>query len=240
MSHATAMATLILMMLTLGIMGAWDGIVRRHIRFSLDVYEINVIFGGVRAVLVGMVCALIAALALKLGVQGIEHISIACHNEPTCILQHTVLPLLLDWRSALVVLTVCVLFFPWLSGALNMQGPFRQRLLAWGVWYREQDLVPLVTKRLQEAELPQIPLDTLIGIARIVWQNARVLAPENVSRRKEVPSRFQGTLARQAAKRYRVSESAAQVVVATIAEYYLKKHEQAVSVWPWRRRILGY
>jgi hypothetical protein len=250
MSDQAAASTQVLVIIfgTIGIMGMWDGLVRRHIRLSMEARGLFIFLRGIAAILVGIVSTLPLYFAAGLEAEHVDAVRATCSSF-SCVFRQTVLVLFL-WPYVLGTLLFLIVFLLWLRGALELQGPFRRRMFAPGVWYEEKALVELVRKRLEEAQLPLVDDNVIIRTARGVpaWIRSSKDDPQVLLKNGNLDTAvlakrfamFEGIRARRKYPAHPERSKALQVMASTIVTYYFDRHEQAVEKWPWRRRLLGY
>jgi hypothetical protein len=230
-----------------GIMGTWDGLVRRHIRLSFDALDVFVLLRSIPAILVGLVSAACLLFVIQFEMIGAQKPVAACPSF-ICIVQQTVLVLFTTSYSIFVVLLYSFLFAYWLWGAFDLKGPYRRQMLAPGVWYKEKEIVGQVTQQLQAHHLPPLSDEQIIRAARTLIINIKMYASFQPPRqvlgeqldRKALTDVYILSNRPKRREADRKSTQARRIMAETILRYYLDLHEQAVKKWPWIRRVLGY
>jgi hypothetical protein len=140
----------------------------------------------------------------------------------------------------------CGMFVPWLRGIRDPDGPFRARLLAPGVWYREREAVTLAQHRLHELGKPAVDVDIILDLADYVVRAYHGIPPtisgrtwQNMQERTDANIMLARLLAHTARLRKRNGATlvAQRIITEAIALYVLEKLEAAEQRWPWRRRF---
>lgn len=245
MNSVAAAEAVLLLFLLVGLMGAWDGLVRRHIRYDVDVVQLHVSFRGWVAVATGIVGAMLALLAGKIAVTATWQTVIGCRNGIACATDKLVLPLLTTWQALLVVIVTFVVFALWASGAGDLTGPYTRRYLAPGVWDTDKEILAAVSGRLHARRLPNVNADTVMEMASWVRQSLMLFRRahrDTVTRngRLDPAALVEVLISTRAVHKFGVDEAPLRVVLKAIADYYRDKYEQAARVWPWRRRVIPY
>jgi hypothetical protein len=195
--------------------------------------------------LVGILSTFVVLIVVGVEKQQWDQVIASCASS-SCVFRQTVLVVFL-WPFILVTLLFSSVFVIWLRGAFDLQGPFRRRMLAPGVWYEEKKVVELVRQCLQEDQLPLFDDNTIIRTARSLR--------ESVGTYKDVPHArlknghldpvFLANLYVNATSGHKYAahpdkRKAARVMATTILTYYLDAYVRAVEKWPWRQKIWRY
>jgi hypothetical protein len=234
--------TIVFMFGIIGIMGTWDGLIRRHIRLSFDPLGMFIILRGVPAVLVGLVSAVLLLFVARLEMIEVQDVQASCASL-TCILQHTVFDLFASLQSLFVLLLFSFVFVYWLWGAFDLNGPYRRQMLALGVWYEEKEAIRQVRQQLQDHHLPPRSDEHIIRAARTLIINLKAYAKIQGSERLDPKALADIYVHINPPRRRDISRASLQaerIMAQTILQYYLDLHDRAVVKWPWIRRLLGY
>jgi hypothetical protein len=239
--------TVVFLFGVIAVTGTWDGLVRRHIRLSFDGLGMFVLWRGIPAILVGLVSLLLLLFIGLVEVMTIRPVIAACHVM-TCTLQQTVLVLFTTWQSIVTVGLFGFLFAYWLWGAFDLRGPYRRQLLAPGVWYKEKEVVALVTQELCAHHLPPIDDDTILRTARTLIINigkyrSILEDPQDEGEPVTIEALAQVYQEINASRKWRENRGLSEAqrrMATTILRYYLDLHERAVEKWPWLRTLLRY
>ena len=200
------------------------------------------------AFVIGTVCVLLLVLLGRLAALGLPAMAAGC-ADPSCAVGRVIVSPFTTVPSALIALAAGGVFAPWLWGMGDLEGPFRTRLLATGVWYRERELVTLVQTRLREQRRSPMDVDIILEIADDLLRTfhgvspAMTGAPDHPEQDNSGSATSRKMHARFLAHTYRVRKRpgatmvAQRSVVETVALYTMEKLEAAERRWPWRRRF---
>ena len=241
-SVGAAIATYVLFT-AIGIMGAWDGLVRRRIRIRRGIWYAPLNLRGLPAILVGILCLFLLLLLFRLAVPAVRATVTGC-NDPLCAVSRVVVPPFTNPIAAIVIVTSVFVFAMWLAGIKDHDGPFRSYLLAPGVWYHEREVVALVQQREQKAHKTSVEVDTILAASDRVLRVLHGVSPtmdrsgpagEPLTR----DSAIRWVVRTAGARRRNGSAAPARpFIVETIAGYAIDRLEAAERRWPWRRRLL--
>ncbi len=234
-----------LMFMAFGFMGAWDGLVRHHIRLRRGEWLAPLAFSGPAAYVTGRLCLLFLLFLGSVGLSGLPALEAGCVT-PLCAVAHVLWSLCATPMSAFLVIVACGVFVPWLRGIRDPDGPFRTRLLAPGVWYREREVVTLAQHQLYELGKPDVDVDIILDLADYVVRAYHGVPPTISGRTWQKPLERPNAnimLARLLAHTARLRKRdgatlvAQRIITEAIALYVLEKLEAAEQRWPWRRRF---
>ncbi len=213
-------------------MGAWDGLVRRHIRLRPGLQTKSLLIRGPLAVFVGILCVLLLVILYRLASIGMPALTRGCASS-LCVFERSVVLPFTTLPSLLVLALVTALFIPWLRGMFDLDGPFRTLMLAPGVWYRERELIPLVRQRLLEHGQRTVKLELVLELADNLLLTFHGISPtmQNPPEQHNAPTRemvvrslTRSSLVR---KRRRTSEAIQRLIIEAIAPYTMEKLEAA-------------
>jgi hypothetical protein len=143
-------------------MGAWDGLVRRHVRFTSQVRSIDLHIRGLPAIVIGLVCAGALYLVLGFGLDQFGLVSQACASDVGCVAQTFLVSLFFTGWGSVIAVTTLLYFIFWALSIREMQGPYQILPVAPGVVFNEGDIVHRVQERLRKAKLDPVSSDTIV------------------------------------------------------------------------------
>ena len=167
--------TAFLLLTLVGVMGAWDGLIRRHIRITNDAFQLYVSIRGQAAATVGTVCLFLAIGGIAGLVNVIGGVVSGCRGTLTCVVQNMVLAPVSSWEMGFLSVVTLFVFVLWVIGASDLQGPYRKIPIGRGIWVHEKDLIRLAIQRLSADGLPILADDVILRTARLVRQNTAML-----------------------------------------------------------------
>ena len=239
-----AAMTVFIMFAAYGFMGAWDGLVRRHIRVRVatKLPGLSLSVAGPLAMLMGSVCALFLFALVRVAAPPISATVMGC-PDPGCALGRLFGPLFTNLTYVIILVAVAATFVPWLWGIRDMEGPFRTQLLAPGVWFRERECVTRAQQRLRAAGQPPVDVNAILKLVDALVLYFGGLSPTmSVADPSETPPTREmvvQALANSTGWTPRnVSAKARRLMVEAIALYMIEQYEAAERRWPWRRRFL--
>jgi hypothetical protein len=175
MTYLPDFAPFLLFFLLITFMGAWDGLARRHVRFTLQLQGIDLHIRGLPAIVIGLLCAGALFVVLGFGSNQIRLVSQACDSDWGCIAQTILVPLFFDgWGSVTVVITLLCLNL-WTLSIREMQGPFQILPVAPGVVFNEGDIVHQVQERLRKAKLDPVSSDIIVRTVCEIRRRGRIV-----------------------------------------------------------------
>ena len=133
MSQVAAAEAVVVFGFLVALIGIWDGLIRRHIRLSIDVIQLHIIVRGILAIALGSLCLLLAVLFAQLIIRYTANAVTDCRGQMTCIAGRILTPPFTTWPTALITVIAVAVFANWASDALDYGGPYRRHLLAPGV-----------------------------------------------------------------------------------------------------------
>jgi hypothetical protein len=224
----------------IGVTFAWDGLVRRHIRFTYLALRSDWHVRGWQAICLGALSAG-AAVLCAWGLQDVlSELFVPCQGSGVCMAR-TVLTLpVSSWAGAVVFVAGLYQILTWSVGAFEMDGPFERVFWAPGVIYREKTIVRRVSQRLAEAGAPPLSSDDIVRASVIVRfsMGTRGLA---VRRHAEAEgSSVRDGLIEMAERQIGqempdVGAVARRILVTTIVDYHQELAAQVAQVYPWKR-----
>jgi hypothetical protein len=228
----------------IGLMGVWDGLVRRHIRVRPGEWLPSLAVRGLAAIGIGATCL---AFLLIIGHLEMSELSAAVAGcaDPLCVLGRIVSPPFTSTGDTIILLALATVFLPWLKGMLDLDGPFRTRLLAPGIWYRERELLTVACKSLQEHKKSPVDANLILEIANDVLRlfhgiSPTMSAPDVTASPPTIDmvvrSLTHSSLVRQ---RRGATEGEQRLILEAITPYIIAKLEAAERRWPWRRRFFA-
>lgn len=227
-----------------GFMGAWDGLVRRHIRVRLNEQFAPLLIEGPMAFVIGLLSLLFLFLLCAFTASGLPVLLADCQT-PVCALERIVfLPFTTGFSLFLMALTAG-LFLPWLHGMFDLDGPFRTRMLAPGVWYREREVVTLARQALERQKQPAVDTRVILELADSLLRNFHGISPTMPAPGATAHLPTADMVVRSFAhsslvhERRGATETAQRVIIEAIVPYIITRLEAAERRWPWRRRFLS-
>ena len=225
-------------------MGAWDGLVRHHIRIRPNEQFLSLLIEGPMAFLLGMLCLLFFLILCTFVAWGMPGLLAGCQT-PVCALERIVLPPFTSWLSLFVVALAAGLFLPWARGMFDLDGPFRTRMLAPGAWYREREVVTLARQALERQKQPAVDTRVILELADSLLRNFHGISPTmpvpgataHLPTADMVVRSF--THSSLVHERRGATEMAQRVIIEAIVPYIIARLEAAERRWPWRRRFLS-
>lgn len=224
-------------------MGAWDGLVRRHIRLRPGLQTKSLLIQGPLAVIVGIFCVLLLVFLYRLASIGMPALTRGCASS-LCLFERNVVLPFTTLPSLLVLALVAALFIPWLRGMFDFDGPFRTLMLAPGVWYREREAFTLARTALDLEGKAPVPANVILDLADNLLLNFHGVSPTMPAPNSTTPPPTRDMVVRAftssslVRKRRGATKVAQRVIIAAMAPYIIDKLEAAERRWPWRRRFL--
>ncbi len=240
MQHTGAAEVGLLALFLGGIVFAWDGLARRHVRLTRDLINLQVDIRGVPAILPGILGVGLLLFAGTTSVVQLWVIARQCDGSAVCLWHSLVVPPFTSWSSVLVLVMVVAAFALWARGASNLSGPYRWRWLAPGVCEDEGVLVERVRADLDAAHLA--PVDTDVMTRAITWVRRNVgLTTLKVrstgTQEQPINSHliFQLMRADKNSPSSQVSDEQAYVMLRVMVNYYADLHTRAARAYLWKR-----
>ena len=224
-------------------MGAWDGLVRHHIRVRPNEQFASLLIEGPAAVLLGGMSLLVLVLLCALAVSGLPALTAGCQT-PACLLQRIVLLPFTTLSSLFILALTAGLFVPWARGMFDLDGPFRTRMLAPGVWYREREVVALARQALERQRQAEVGTRVILELADSLLREFHGISPTMPTPGAIASPPTCDMVVRSLThsalvhKRRGATEVAQRIIIDAIAPYSIEKLEAAERRWPWRRRFL--
>jgi hypothetical protein len=221
-------------------MGSWDGLVRRHVRFTFRVLSIDIHLRGIPAVCVGLVSLGLLILTCQVAAQQLGFVSQTCDGDWGCIATTTLHSFTEDIWTTLIVLGAVVYFALWVAGIGEMQGPFLIVPLAPGVVFNEADIVRRVQTLLQSEGLDPVPSDTIVRAVSEIRARGGALGLYRTRNLGVDPKQFQSQLvdifARLPIKAIAtLNPRQREIVISEIVEYVRETRTRGINAYPWNR-----
>jgi hypothetical protein len=143
-------------------MGAWDGLVRRHVRFTSQFRNIDLHIMGVPGIAIGLLSAGALYVVLKLGITEFGLVSQKCDGDLGCVAQTILVSLFFDGWGSVIVVIALLYFILWALSIREMQGPYLILPLAPGIVFNEGDIVHRAQERLRKAKLDPVSSDAIV------------------------------------------------------------------------------
>jgi hypothetical protein len=242
MQSIAAVETTIIIFVVIFAMGTWDGLIRRHIRVSIDPIGLFLHIRGGSALLLGALSLLVEIGLFRISLPYLLLAWLHCSiTKEVCLYTSLVEPILSWWASMLGLAMSVTIFALWIPGALDMQGPYHDRFLAPGVWYREKEMAMTVQEALSAHQCPPMQEDKIINVSERMLYDLHFFKRVLTQTRPLDPVIMAEVYLPRARKQFRTFPSrTSRVVTETIFRYYFTKYEQATHIWPWLRIINGY
>jgi len=122
-SGMPAFAPIALFLLLATFMVSWDGLVRRHVRFTFRALSTDFHLCGVPAASIGLASLLVFVLSCGMTAQQLGIVSQHCGGDWGCVATTTLHSLTDDVVTILLVLGLLVYFGLWAWGIREMEGP---------------------------------------------------------------------------------------------------------------------
>lgn len=232
------------MFAAISFMGAWDGLLRHHIRIRVsEQYPFSLTLTGAPAFSVGGVCLLFLLIISRMASGAIPALVAGCET-PICALGRMLLPPFTNWLAVLTLIIVLAVLIPWARGMFDGDGPFRTRMLAPGVWYRERDIVTLIQTSAHEHKYDEVDIELILHLADAILGAFHGVSPSMPSpgstaqppTHEMVIGGMRNTFA--ARIMHKVPRAKGAIIIDVITMYTITKLEAAERRWPWRRRFL--
>jgi hypothetical protein len=163
-------ASFLLFSVLLTFMGAWDGLVRRHVRLSARFRFGDLHIRGIPAVVIGILSAGALYIMLKVGITELGLVSQAC-DDLGCVVQTTLVSLFFDGWGTVFALLMLGYFILWTLSIREMQGPYQIFPVAPGVGFDECVIVRRIQERLRKAKLEPVSSDIIVRtVCEIRWR----------------------------------------------------------------------
>lgn len=241
-NHVAGVVAVYVMFITITFMGAWDGLVRHHIRVRPGEWLPHLTLRRLSAVVVGACCLVLLLFIGDLARRAIPPTVEGC-GDLYCVYVRILVPPFTNVLDAFVIVLFLGIFIGWLFDIGDREGPFRTRLLAWGVWYREREIVERVRLALREKHKPPVDVDAVLATSDAILRRFHGTSPtlgrygpsgESLSRAQAIAMITQSSIGHG---RRGIPDSTRRMVLEIITGYAIDQLESAERRWPWRRRL---
>jgi hypothetical protein len=113
MTFIPSFAPDLLIFVLITFMGAWDGLVRRHVRFTLQVRSTDLHLRGLPAIAIGLLSAGAFYVIIGVGSNQLRLVSQECAGDWGCVAHVTLDSLFFSGGGSLLALLVLVVFILW-------------------------------------------------------------------------------------------------------------------------------
>lgn len=239
MQHTGAVEVGLLAVFLIGVVFAWDGLVRRHIRLARDIIAMQVDIRGWPAILVGLLGLACMLFAGTISIQNLVPIAHFCGFSAACLWQNLVVPPFTWWAPVVGLVISIVAFALWVSGASDLSGPYRRQWLAPGVSDNEKIIVEQVRAALNAAQLPPVDSDAITRAATWIRRNfgftaMKVRPTETQTHPIDSNQVMQLMRATRTFTSAQVSEAQARVMLRVIVKYYADLYTQVGQAYLWK------
>lgn len=234
-------ACVLFILFLLSVVLIWDGLVRRHLRFTFFATRTDAHIRGWRAVVIGVLGSCLAIGAIIGGVRLIDQINANCQQASACVATTLLLAPLASIPIAFLVIGSLILFLGWIWGALDMDGPYQRKILAPGVARSEKELVRRVTRHLHEQGLAPLPSDIIVRMATYTRHDMGMFGLRSMGQAERSAQAIRDQLVASALRQHEnelrhISNEARLVLFTTIIDYYQELSGRVAQVYPWRRQ----
>lgn len=180
MATQSAVEAALVAALVVAVIGAWDGLVRHHIRYVHDGLQLHLNLRGLPATALGALSLSLVVLIGRFIIVHTRELTAPCHS-PFCAASIVILPLIEWWPGGVGVLAFVIMFAWWAFGASVPSGPYRQLRLAPNTWISEKEVVSVVSEGIRAAGIPAIHENDILEMASWVRRNLALFlaaAPE--------------------------------------------------------------
>jgi hypothetical protein len=219
-------------------MGVWDGLIRRHVRFTYRLLSTDLHLRGVPAIIVGLISLVVLLFLIRLASQQFRLAAQACGGDWNCLAWTLLTPLISNWVTVFVVLLFLIGFIGWALSIRDMQGPYLIYPAAPGVLFSEREIVKRVQHGIGIAGLAPISSDTIVRAAsEIRWRavmvglyRAREADISSDQFRHNLLNAYTHANFESLAK---LSNQQRQIVISEVVEYLRKFRARGLNAYPW-------
>jgi hypothetical protein len=219
---------------------AWDGLVRRHIRFTYLALRSDWHLRGWMAIAFGVISAGVAVLCAWGAGDVLGELFVPCRGSGACMAQTVITLPVSSWAGAIAFALGLYHFLSWSVGAFEMDGPYARTFWAPGVIYREKTIVRRVSQRLAEAGAPPLSSDDIVRASVIVQFSMGIGGLAVRRRARSEGSSVRDGLIEMAERQIGqempdVSAAARRILATTLIDYRQELATQVAQVYPWKR-----
>jgi hypothetical protein len=221
-------------------MVTWDGLVRRHVRFTFRILSTDFHLRGIPAVAVGLVGLAVLLLTCRFAVQQLSVLSQTCGSDVGCVADLTLLTFNADWWMLIFILGVLAYFSLWMLSIRDAQGPYLVLPLAPGVVFNEGEIVRRAQARLASEGLPSVQSDTIVRAASEIRWTGAPLGLYKTRNLGVTSPEFRTELLHAFAQRHidalsALSSRQQRIIIGEVIDYVREVRIRGINAYPWNR-----